>query len=165
MEPYPTEMRKRILADCDAGMGTRAAALKYLVSASWVRRLKQRRRENGEISARKLAYVEQQLVPTLRPGDIVVMDNLSSHKLAGVRKAIERVGARVVYLPPYSPDFNPIEMVIAKLKNLFRRTAPRTVEAPLWNLLGNLLDAFSADECRRCLRHCGHAATALREPL
>jgi len=60
----------------------------------------------------------------------------------------------------YSPDFNPIEMVSAKLKNLFCRTAPRTVEA-LWNLLGNLLDAFSADECRRCLRHCGHAATAL----
>jgi transposase len=111
---------------------------------------------NGELF---LAYVEQQLVPTLRPGDIVVMDNLASHKLAGVCKAIERVGARVVYLPPYSPDFNPIEMVFAKLKDLVRRAAPRTVEA-LWNLLGNLLDAFSADECRRYLRHCGYAATA-----
>ncbi len=86
------------------------------------------------------------------------MDNLASHKLAGVRKAIERVGARVVYLPPYSPDFNPIEMVFAKLKALIRRAAPRTVEA-LWNLLGHLLDAFSASECRRYLRHCGYAAT------
>jgi transposase len=109
---------------------------------------------NGELF---LAYVEQQLVPTLQPGDIVVMDNLSSHKLAGVRKAIERVDARVVYLPPYSPDFNPIEMVFAKLKDLIRRAAPRTIEA-LWNLLGSLLDAFSPDECRRYLRHCGYAA-------
>ena len=110
---------------------------------------------NGELF---LAYVEQQLVPTLRSGDVVVMDNLASHKLAGVRKAIERVGAKVVYLPPYSPDFNPIEMVFAKLKDLVRRAAPRTVEA-LWTLLGGLLDVFSADECRRYLRHCGYAAT------
>ncbi len=113
---------------------------------------------NGELFQ---AYVEQQLVPTLRPDDVVVMDNLSSHKLAGVRKAIERVGARVVYLPPYSPDFNPIEMVFSKLKDLVRRVAPRTVEA-LWNLLGSLLDAFPADECRRYLRHCGYDATSSR---
>jgi transposase len=107
-----------------------------------------------------LAYVEQQLVPTLQDGDIVIMDNLASHKVVGVRKAIEKVGARVVYLPPYSPDFNPIEMVFAKLKDLVRRIAPRTVEA-LWNLLGRLVDAFSTDECQRYLRHCGYAATGL----
>jgi len=116
---------------------------------------------NGELF---LAYVEQQLVPTLRPGDIVVMDNLGSHKLAGVHKAIERVGARAVYLPPYSPDFNPIEMVFSKLKALIRRAAPRTVET-LWNLLGSLLDAFSPNECRRYLRHCGYTATTSRESL
>lgn len=71
-----------------------------------------------------MAYVQQQLVPTLRPGDIVIMDNLSSHKIAGVRKAINAIGARVVYLQPYSPDFNPIEMLFAKLKYLVRTAAP-----------------------------------------
>ena len=106
-----------------------------------------------------LAYVQQQLVPTLRPGDIVIMDNLSSHKIAGVRKAIEAIGARVVYLPPYSPDFNPIEMIFAKLKYLVRSGAPRTVDA-LWDLLGRLVDAFPADECRHYLHHCGYAATS-----
>jgi len=105
-----------------------------------------------------LAYVQQQLVPTLRPGDIVVMDNLASHKVAGVQKAIESVGARVAYLPPYSPDLNPIEMVFAKLKHLVRSAAPRSVDA-LWNLLGRLTDAFPADECQRYLRHCGYNAT------
>ena len=106
-----------------------------------------------------LAYVQQQLIATLRPGDIVIMDNLSSHKIAGVRKAIEAVGARVVYLPPYSPDFNPIEMLFAKLKYLVRSAAPRTVDA-LWDLLGRLVDAFPAEECRHYLRHCGYAATS-----
>lgn len=112
---------------------------------------------NGEIF---LAYVQQQLAPTLRPGDIVVMDNLASHKVAGVRKAIEKAGAKVVYLPPYSPDFNPIEMLFAKLKQLVRSAAPRTVEA-LWNLLGRLVDAFPPHECQNYLRHCGYAATDL----
>jgi transposase len=111
---------------------------------------------NGEMF---LAYVRQQLVPTLRAGDIVVMDNLASHKVAGVRRAIEQVGAQVVYLPPYSPDFNPIEMVFAKLKHLVRSAAPRTVD-DLWNLLGRLLDAFPSDECQHYLRHCGYTATS-----
>ena len=106
-----------------------------------------------------LAYVHQQLVPTLRPGDIVVMDNLASHKVAGVRRALEQVGAQVVYLPPYSPDFNPIEMVFARLKHLVRSAAPRSVEN-LWNLLGRLLDAFPSDECQHCLRHSGYIATS-----
>lgn len=102
------------------------------------------------------AYVEQQLVPTLRRGDLVVLDNLSAHKVAGVREAIEGAGAEVVYLPPYSPDLNPIELVFSKLKWLLRSAALRTKEA-LWSYLGRVLDAFSADECSRHLRHCGYA--------
>ena len=103
-----------------------------------------------------LAYVRQQLVPTLRPGDVVIMDNLSCHKVAGVRQSIEQVGATVVYLPPYSPDFNPIEQVFAKLKWLIRSAEQRTVDG-LWTLLGQLLDRFSPDECRNYFRHCGYA--------
>jgi transposase len=106
-----------------------------------------------------LAYVRQQLVPTLRSGDIVVMDNLSSHKAVGVGEAIEAVGATLVYLPPYSPDFNPIELVFAKLKWLLRSAQERNVD-DLWKRLGILLDAFPADECRRYFSHCGYTATA-----
>ena len=90
---------------------------------------------NGELF---LAYVEQVLAPTLTRGDIVVMDNLGSHKVAGVRKAIEAAGARLLYLPPYSPDLNPIEQAFAKLKALLRAKALRTVEA-LWNALGDIV--------------------------
>lgn len=103
-----------------------------------------------------LAYVEQHLAPTLRAGDVVVMDNLSSHKVAGVRRAIEAVGAQLVYLPPYSPDFNPIEQVFAKLKWLVRSARERTVEG-LEKLLGRLLDRFSPNECRNYFRHSGYA--------
>lgn len=104
-------------------------------------------------------YVRQVLVPTLKPGDIVVMDNLSSHKAAGVKEAIEAAGATLVYLPPYSPDFNPIEMVYSKLKWLVRSAGQTTIE-DLWRLLGQALDRFSASECANYLRHCGYAATA-----
>src|SRR3954465_1482908 len=90
---------------------------------------------NGELF---LAYVEQVLVPTLASGDIVIMDNLASHKVAGVRRAIEAAGARLLYLPPYSPDLNPIEQAFAKLKAMLRARALRTVEA-LWNALGDLV--------------------------
>ena len=102
-----------------------------------------------------LAYIEQQLVPTLRPGDMVVMDNLSAHKVSGVRRAIEAAGATVLYLPPYSPDLNPIETVFSKFKHLLRSAAERTVEA-LWNTCGRLLDQFSELECRNHFRHCGY---------
>jgi len=105
-----------------------------------------------------LAYVRQQLVPTLKPDDVVVMDNLACHKVAGVRQAIEAVGATVCYLPPYRPDFNPIEQVFAKLKWLVRSAKQRTVDG-LENLLGQLLDRFPPDECRRYYRHCGYATT------
>src|ERR1700758_4107263 len=93
-----------------------------------------------------LAYVEQILAPTLRPDDIVVMDNLSAHKVPGVRQAIEAAGARLLYLPPYSPDFNPIEQLFAKLKALLRKAAERSVDG-LWNRIAALLDAFTPNEC------------------
>lgn len=107
---------------------------------------------NGEIF---LAYVEQHLVPTLKSGDIVIMDNLSSHKRAGVREAIESAGAQLVYLPPYSPDLNPIEQAFSKFKWLLRSAAERTVET-LWTTCGQLLDEFSETECRNYFRHCGY---------
>ena len=110
---------------------------------------------NGEAF---LVYVEKILVPALRPGDIVVMDNLAAHKVQGVRARIEAAGASLLYLPPYSPDLNPIEMVFAKLKTLLRAAAERSVEA-LWNRIGQLLDAFSAEECANYLRHAGYASS------
>ena len=97
---------------------------------------------NGE---RFRAYVEQALAPTLEPGDVVIMDNLGAHKVAGVREAIEVRGAHLLYLPPYSPDLNPIEQVFAKLKTLLRTAAKRTVAA-LWHALGQALDAFTPAE-------------------
>jgi transposase len=109
---------------------------------------------NGELF---LAYVRQQLAPTLRPGDTVIMDNLSSHKRAGVREAIEATGAQIVYLPPYSPDFNPIELAFAKLKALLRRAAVRTVKE-LEETIGTLLQQFQPKECQAYFRHCGYSA-------
>ena len=92
------------------------------------------------------AYVEQSLVPTLAPGDIVIMDNLGSHKGRPVRRAIRAAGAKLLFLPPYSPDLNPIEQVFAKLKTLMRKAAERTVE-DTWRRLGTLLDSFKPNEC------------------
>jgi transposase len=103
------------------------------------------------------AYVEQVLVSTLGPGDVVVMDNLGSHKGHAVRQAIERAGATLLYLPPYSPDLNPIEQVFAKLKAMLRKAAARSLEA-LWTTVGSLLERFSSAECRRYFRHAGYAA-------
>lgn len=102
-----------------------------------------------------LAWVEQSLVKTLKAGDIVIMDNLGSHKVAGVRGAIEAAGASILYLPPYSPDLNPIEQVFAKLKTLLRKTAARTVNA-LWSAIGTLLDTFSPQECSNYLTNSGY---------
>ena len=100
-------------------------------------------------------YVERCLVPTLAPGDVVIMDNLRAHKVAGVREAIEAAGATLLYLPPYSPDLNPIEQFFAKLKAHLRKAAERTVEA-LWTAIGRLLDGLAADECSRYLGHAGY---------
>jgi transposase len=102
-----------------------------------------------------LAYVRQFLAPALRPGDVLVMDNLSSHKVAGVREAVEAAGATLRYLPPYSPDLNPIENAFAKLKEALRAAAARTAEA-LWTTVGSELAAFPPAECARYLAHCGY---------
>src|SRR5271166_1693862 len=92
------------------------------------------------------AYVEQVLVPQLAPGDTVLMDNLASHRRPAIRAAIEAAGARLIYLPPYSPDFNPIENAFAKLKALLRKAAARTVNG-LWSVIGRLVDLFTPHEC------------------
>lgn len=103
-------------------------------------------------------YVENVLVPTLKPGDIVVMDNLGSHKREAVRRAIRSAGAHLLFLPPYSPDLNPIEQVFAKLKHLMRAAAERSVDAT-WRRLGTLLDQFPPHECANYLANAGYAST------
>ncbi len=103
-------------------------------------------------------YVARVLVPELRPGDLVVLDNLSSHKGPRVRELIEGAGAGLLYLPPYSPDFNPIENAFAKLKALLRKAAERTVEG-LWTAIGRLLDAFTPDECGNYFAAAGYEPT------
>jgi len=102
------------------------------------------------------AYVEQILAPTLAMGDIVIMDNLAAHKVTGVRDAIEAVGAELRYLPPYSPDLNPIEQAFAKLKALLRKAAERSLDA-LWRRIGELLAAFTPQECANYLANAGYA--------
>jgi transposase len=103
------------------------------------------------------AYVEQFLVATLAPGDIVIMDNLGSHKGLAVRRAIRAAGAKLLFLPPYSPDLNPIEQMFAKLKHLGRKAKERSVEAT-WKRIGSLLNAFPPQECANYLRNSGYAS-------
>ncbi len=107
---------------------------------------------NGDVFQ---AFVEQVLVPQLRPGDVVVMDNLSSHKRVRTRELIEAAGASVLFLPPYSPDLNPIEMIFAKVKQLLRSLACRTVDA-LWQAMQSVLDQITASDAANCFRHCGY---------
>ena len=104
-----------------------------------------------------LAWVTQFLVPTLSPGDVVVLDNLSSHKGKAVRRAIRAAGAHLLFLPPYSPDLNPIEMMFAKLKTLLRKADQRSIAA-VWHRIGTLLGEFSPAECANYLRHAGYAS-------
>ena len=104
-----------------------------------------------------LAYVEQILVPTLQPGDMVIADNLAAHKVDGVRDAIEAAGATLRFLPPYSPDFNPIELSFAKLKAIVRKARCRSIDT-LWPLLGACLSRFTPTECRNYVHHCGYTA-------
>jgi transposase len=112
-----------------------------------------------------VAYVQQQLVPTLAPGDVVVMDNLSSHKRAAVRTAIESVGAKLRMLPPYSPDLNPIEKAFSKLTAKLRAAQKRTIPE-LEQYLGEVLDCFSPEECENYFASCGYpTAKSTREPL
>lgn len=109
---------------------------------------------NGEMFT---AWVGQCLAPTLAPGDVVIADNLARHKGAPARQLIRDAGAHLLFLPPYSPDMNPIEMVFAKLKALFRKADERTIEDS-WRRVGNLFDTFTPDECQNYLRHAGYAS-------
>ena len=104
------------------------------------------------------AYIAQVLVPTLSPGDIVVMDNLAAHKHALIRETIEAAGATLLYLPPYSPDFNPIENAFAKLKAILRKAAARTLD-DLWDVIGEALSAFTPDESANYFKAAGYAST------
>jgi transposase len=103
------------------------------------------------------AYVEQQLVPALKPGDIVIMDNLGSHKGKAVRAAIRAAGARLWFLPPYSPDLNPIEQAFAKIKHWMRIAQKRTI-ADTWRHIGQLIDTINADECANYFANAGYAS-------
>ena len=102
-----------------------------------------------------LAYVEQLLVPTLKPGDIVIMDNLPAHKPTAVRRAIEKAGAELRFLPPYSPDFNPIEMAFSKFKAFLKRVAARTIDE-LWDAIAQAVDIFTPNECRNYFTATGY---------
>lgn len=113
---------------------------------------------DGPINGRSfLAYVQQMLVPTLKPGDVVIMDNLGSHKRQVIRRAIRAVGAKLLFLPAYSPDLNPIEQMFAKLKTLLRKLDARTIETT-WRGIGQLLDAFTPQECANYFRNSGYAS-------
>ncbi len=107
---------------------------------------------NGDVFE---AFVEQVLVPDLRPGDVVIMDNLSSHKRQRIRELIEDAGARLVFLPPYSPDLNPIELIFAKVKQLLRSMACRTRDA-LWKAMQSVLDQVTPSDALNCYKHCGY---------
>jgi transposase len=114
---------------------------------------------NGPINGERFRiYIERVLVPTLKPGDIVVMDNLGSHKGKAVRRAIRSAGAKLIFLPKYSPDLNPIEQVFAKLKHLLRKAAARTPDA-VCDTIGELLSAFTPQECANYLANSGYART------
>ena len=111
----------------------------------------------GAINGQRFrAYIEQMLAPTLAPGDIVLLDNLRSHKVAGIAEAIAARGAQLIYLPPYSPDLNPIEQAFAKYKALLRKAAERTVES-LWHTIGRIADLFPPAECRNFFKSAGYA--------
>jgi transposase len=113
---------------------------------------------DGPINARSfVAYVEQVLIPTLQPGDIIIMDNLGSHRGPAVRKALRQARAKLLFLPAYSPDLNPIEQVFAKLKTLLRKAGERTVEAT-WRRIGTLLPSFTPAECANYLVNSGYAS-------
>jgi transposase len=118
------------------------------------RRLRRARRR----AAPDRAYVEQFLTPALAPGDVVVLDNLAAHKVAGVRQAIKAAGASILFLRPYSPDLNPIEQLFAKLKALLRKAAARTKDE-LWHAIGRLLATIPPAECARYLHHCDYGST------
>ena len=102
-----------------------------------------------------IAYITQVLIRELNPGDIVIMDNLPAHKVTGVRQAVEKVGARLLYLPPYSPDFNPIEKAFSKFKALLRKAAARTIPE-LWEVIAQAIEEYTSQECKNYFTACGY---------
>ena len=143
---------QRLIAKVPHGHWKTTTFLAGLRARGWVSPLVIDGPLNGSLF---LNYVRQQLAPAFEPGDILILDNLASHKVRGVREAIEGVGAHVLYLPPYSPDLNPIEMAFSKMRRLLRSLAARTVDA-LWQACGTVLQAFSPTEIRNYFRHAGY---------
>lgn len=167
--PCSNDLRDRIAAAVVSGRPYREVARTFDVSVASARseRIDAPCVLVGPINGQSFtAWVEQFLVPTLRPGDVVIMDNLGSHKGAGVRAAIRAAGAKLLFLPPYSPDLNPIEQVFAKalpsevegLKLMLRRAAERTTE-DTWRRIGTLLDRFAPDDWAHYLRNAGYASS------
>ena len=132
-----------------------AAPLRYATRTAWRKNRQCTNIQTGPLSGGRPAYVEHVLVPDLAVGDIVVMDNLASHKVAGVRELIEAAGATLLYLPPYSPDFNPIEMAFSKLKTALRKAAART-KAELWDAIAAAIETFSPTECENYFAAAGY---------
>ena len=143
---------QRLIAKVPHGHWKTTTFLAGLRASGWVAPLVIDGALNGALF---LNYVRQQLAPTLNPGDILILDNLSSHKVRSVRETIESVGAQLLYLPPYSPDLNPIELAFSKLRRLLRSLAARTVDA-LWQACGSVLQEFSHTEIRNYFRHAGY---------
>ena len=163
-QSFSMDLRTRLLSAIDAGMSCRSAAVRFGVAPSTAIRWQTRHRMTGNFAPMVLdgpingdwfeAYVRQVLVPELRHGDIVIMDNLSSHKRVAARELIEEAGATLRFLPPYSPDFNPIEKAFSKLKAMLRKASERTVTG-LWDLIGRLVDLFQPTECANYFSSCG----------
>ena len=151
---YSTDLRERVIGQVPFGHWKTTTFVAGLRSTGLTAPLVLDGPMNGEYF---LAYVKQFLVPTLKSGDVVVMDNLSSHKQAEVTTAIERVGANVMNLPLYSPDLNPVEKLFAKLKTLLHTSAERAID-DLWKRVGELVDVFSPQECLNYIHSCGYAA-------
>lgn len=143
---------QRLIAKVPHGHWKTTTFLAGLRASGWVAPLVIDGALNGPLF---LNYVQQHLAPTLQPGDLLIMDNLASHKVCGVREAIENAQAQLLYLPPYSPDLNPIELAFSKLRRLLRSLATRTIDA-LWQACGTVLQAFSTIEIRNYFKHAGY---------
>src|SRR5262245_19294528 len=150
-----TPAGQRLIAKVPHGHWKTTTFLAGLRTNGWVAPLVIDGALNGALF---LNYVRQHLAPALQPGDFLILDNLASHKVRGVREAIEAVGAHVLDLPPYSPDLNPIELAFSKLRRLLRSLATRTIDA-LWQACGTVLQAFSATEIQNYFRHAGYRYT------
>lgn len=152
---------ERCVADAPAGHWKTVTAVAAIRTSGLTASATLAHAMDGELF---LAYVQLALVPALSPGDVVVMDDLPGHRVPKVRQSIEAAGATLLYLPPYSPDFNPIEMIWSKVKRLLRSAAARTVDA-LHKAFGQAMDAVTPDDIAGCFEYCGYVATTSGAPL